>query len=96
MHQCTAIVGALAGEPGVPVSLAFDVSSLSMPFAFGLAFALVMRRADALATPVDWLLRSKHNRTLSGSDKLWSRVMASEPLGEIRFRDGLAQGPARP
>lgn len=45
----------------------------------------LMRRADALATPVDWLLRSQHNRTLSGGDKLWSRVMASEPLGEIRF-----------
>ena len=45
----------------------------------------LMRRADALATPVDWLLRSNHNRTLSGGDKLWSRVMASEPLGEIRF-----------
>ena len=45
----------------------------------------LMRRADALATPVDWLLRSKHNRTLSGGDKLWSRVMNSEPLGEIRF-----------
>ena len=30
----------------------------------------LMRRADALATPVDWLLRSKHNRTLSGGDKL--------------------------
>ena len=45
----------------------------------------LMRRADALATPVDWLLRSKHNLTLSGGDKLWSRVMASEPLGEIRF-----------
>ena len=45
----------------------------------------LMRRADALATPVDWLLRSKHNRTLSGGHKLWSRVMASESLGEIRF-----------
>lgn len=45
----------------------------------------LMRRAGALGTPVDWLLRSQHNRTLSGGDKLWSRVMASEPLGEIRF-----------
>ena len=45
----------------------------------------LMRRADALATLVDWLLRSKHNHTLSGDDKLWSRVMASESLGEIRF-----------
>ena len=45
----------------------------------------LMRRADALAMLVDWLLRSKHNHTLSGDDKLWSRVMASESLGEIRF-----------
>lgn len=45
----------------------------------------LMRRADALATPVDWLLRSKHNRTLSGGDKLWSALMSREPLGEIRF-----------
>ena len=45
----------------------------------------LMRRAGALGTPVDWLLRSKHNRTLSDGDKLWSAVMHSEPLGEIRF-----------
>ena len=45
----------------------------------------LMRRAGALGTPVDWLLRSKHNRTLSGGDKLWSSVVQSEPLGEIRF-----------
>ena len=45
----------------------------------------LMRRAGALGTPVDWLLRSRHNRTLSGGDKLWSRVMDCEPLGEIRF-----------
>lgn len=45
----------------------------------------LMRRAGELDTPVDWLVRSKHNRTLSGGDKLWSCVMHSEPLGEIRF-----------
>ncbi|MDB5867811.1 MAG: transposase [Polaromonas sp.] len=45
----------------------------------------LMRRAAALDTPVDWLVRSKHNRTLSGGDKLWSSVMQGEPLGEIRF-----------
>jgi len=45
----------------------------------------LMRRAGALGTPVDWLLRSQHNRTLSSGDKLWSAVMHSEPLGEIRF-----------
>ena len=52
----------------------------------------LMRRAGALGTPVDWLLRSKHNRTLSSGDKLWSRVMNSEPLGEIRFVMASRQG----
>ena len=52
----------------------------------------LMRRADALATPVDWLLRFKHNCTLNRGDKLWSRVMASEPLGEIRFVMALRKG----
>ena len=45
----------------------------------------LMRRTDSLGTPVDWLLRSRHNRTVKGSDKLWSAVMCSEVLGEIRF-----------
>ncbi|MDH6183323.1 IS4 family transposase [Polaromonas sp. CG_23.6] len=45
----------------------------------------LMRRARALGTPVDWLLRSQHNRTLSSGDKLWISVLQSEPLGEIRF-----------
>ena len=52
----------------------------------------LMRRAGELATPVDWLLRSRHNRTLSGGDKLWGRVMDSEPLGEIRFVMASRQG----
>lgn len=42
-------------------------------------------RARDLDTPVDWLLRSKHNRTLSEGDKLWSRVTQGESLGEISF-----------
>ena len=42
----------------------------------------LMRRADELATHVDWLLRSRHNRTLSRGNKLWSRVIQSEPLGK--------------
>ena len=52
----------------------------------------LMRRAGALGTPVDWLLRSQHNRTLSGGDKLWSAVMSREPLGEIRFVTALRKG----
>ena len=53
--------------------------------------ALLVRARD-LATPVDWLLRSKHNRTLSGGDKLWSRVTEGESLGEIRFTLPQRQG----
>ena len=33
----------------------------------------LMVRARDLGEPLDWLLRSKHNRTLSDGDKLWSR-----------------------
>ena len=45
----------------------------------------LMVRARDLSTPLDWLLRSKHNRTLSEGDKLWSRVTQGEAVGEIRF-----------
>lgn len=52
----------------------------------------LMQRADSLGTPVDWLVRSQHNRALSGGDKLWSSVMQGEPLGEIRFVMASRQG----
>ena len=56
----------------------------------------LMRCAGKLGTPVDWLVRSKHNRALSDGDKLWSAVMHSEPLGEIRFVMASREGrPAR-
>jgi hypothetical protein len=45
----------------------------------------LLRCATQLGTPVDWLVRSRHNRTLSEGKKLWDTVMQSEPLGEIRF-----------
>lgn len=45
----------------------------------------LMVRARDLGTPVDWLVRSKSNRTLPEGDKLWGRVTQGEPLGEIRF-----------
>jgi len=48
--------------------------------------------ARDLDTPVDWLLRSRHNRTLSEGGKLWSRVTDTEPLGEIRFTMASRQG----
>jgi len=59
------------------------------------------READIMAlmvtarnsgTPVDWLVRAKHNRTLEGGDKLWARVSGSQALGELRFTLPSRQG----
>lgn len=52
----------------------------------------LMVRARDLQEPVDWLLRSKHNRTLREGDKLWSRVTQGQSLGEIRFTLASRQG----
>jgi hypothetical protein len=52
----------------------------------------LMRRARDLGSPADWLIRAQHNRVLPEGERLWDRVEASEPFGEIRFtlpgRDG--------
>ena len=45
----------------------------------------LMIRARDLDTPVDWLVRSQHNRSLSDGDKLWFSVTEGDPVGEIRF-----------
>ena len=45
----------------------------------------LMVRARDLGTPADWLLRSKHNRALPEGGRLWEKVLANRPLGEIRF-----------
>lgn len=45
----------------------------------------LMCRAAELDHPADWLIRSKHNRTLPGGGKLWASVTAEKPIGEIRF-----------
>ena len=45
----------------------------------------LMVRARDLQTPVDWLVRSKHNRALGEGAKLWPEVMATQALGTIRF-----------
>jgi hypothetical protein len=45
----------------------------------------LMRRAAALEHPADWLIRSKHNRTLPQGGKLWASVTAEKSIGEIRF-----------
>lgn len=45
----------------------------------------LMAVARDCGTPVDWLLRSQHNRALAEGDKLWDSVMRGQPLGEVRF-----------
>lgn len=45
----------------------------------------LMQRAQALAHPADWLIRSQHNRVLPGGGKLWETVAAGAALGTIRF-----------
>ncbi len=57
--------------------------------------ALMLRAAD-LGTPVDWLVRSQHNRSLPEGGKLWERITATAALGEIAFTIGARTGqPAR-
>ena len=53
--------------------------------------ALMVTARDS-GTPVDWLVRAKHNRTLKGGDKLWARVTSAEALGELRFTMAQRQG----
>jgi len=36
--------------------------------------AALMQRADELGTPADWLIRSTHNRSLEGGDRLWQKA----------------------
>ena len=45
----------------------------------------MMRRAAELDHPADWLVRSKHNRTLPDGGKLWTSVIAEKPIGKINF-----------
>lgn len=45
----------------------------------------LMRRAQVLGTPADWLIRAKHNRCLPQGGKLWAATLAEAPLGEIEF-----------
>ena len=47
--------------------------------------AELMQRAHALGSPVDGLIRSKHNRGLPDGGKRWAAVLACAPLGEIEF-----------
>lgn len=45
----------------------------------------LINRAAQLDHPADWLIRSKHNRTLPGGGKLWDSVLEQKPIGDIRF-----------
>lgn len=45
----------------------------------------LMLRAKALNHAADYLVRCQHNRALPQGDKLWERVMRSEPLGAVVF-----------
>jgi hypothetical protein len=49
--------------------------------------AALMARAQELGTPVDWLVRAKHNRCLpeGEGEKLWAYTTAGEAMGEIAF-----------
>ena len=51
-----------------------------------------MVKAQGSGSAVDWLVRSQHNRTLKGGEKLWTRVSASQALGELRFAMPSRQG----
>lgn len=46
----------------------------------------LMRRADELGTPADWLVRATHNRSLEGGEKLWHKVEQTEAVGEVTFQ----------
>ena len=45
----------------------------------------LMRCARDLGHPADWLIRSKHNRSVPGGSKLWAQSLEGEALGEIEF-----------
>lgn len=44
-----------------------------------------MTLAQELGTPVDWLVRAKHNRCLPDGERLWAHTCTGEALGKIAF-----------
>ena len=54
----------------------------------------LMDDAARRGMPADWLVRAQHERKTAVGDKLWARLGASEPLGEIEFT--LPAVPGRP
>lgn len=59
----------------------------------------LMRKAQQLGEPADWLIRAAHNRCLPDGSKLWARTTAGEPIGQIEFtmasRHGVKARPVR-
>ncbi|CAN7188484.1 IS4 family transposase [Pseudoduganella sp. LjRoot289] len=59
----------------------------------------LMRRAQELGAPADWLIRAAHNRCLPDGGKLWDHTTAGPVLGEIAFtmasRHGVKARPVR-
>jgi hypothetical protein len=53
----------------------------------------MMRRPRELGTPVDWLVRAKHNRCLPDGDKLWEHLSAGAALGVGNRPDRTGAGP---
>ncbi len=45
----------------------------------------LMRKAQELGNPIDWLVRSQHNRSLPSGEKLWQSVKNTDFVGEIKF-----------
>jgi hypothetical protein len=54
----------------------------------------LMDTAARRGCPADWLVRATHNRNTAAGDKLWDRLVRSEPLGEVEFT--LPAAPGRP
>ena len=44
----------------------------------------LMRRAQRLGTPADWLVRAKTDRALPNGEKLWASTLDGEPLAVCR------------
>jgi hypothetical protein len=59
----------------------------------------LMRRAQELGEPADWLIRAAHNRCLPDGGKLWDHTTAAAPVGQIEFtmasRHGVKARPVR-
>jgi len=52
----------------------------------------LMVKAQGSGSPVDWLVRSQHNRARKGREKLWAHVSGGQALGELRFTMPSRQG----